>query len=114
MNRMSVCLVVILGCLCSPLLAQQRAAPKRTPKAADSPTGVTASVAPISESPQPPSSRVVAYTKRDVMPLRAKLRYTTLIVLPEGERILDYTCGDKDWWVVNGNQNLAYIKPAKA
>jgi type IV secretory pathway VirB9-like protein len=38
----------------------------------------------------------------------------TLIMLPKEEQILDFTCGDKDWWVINGTQNLAYIKPAKA
>src|SRR5262249_33171177 len=26
----------------------------------------------------------------------------------------DFTCGDKEFWVINGNQNFAYIKPAKA
>src|SRR6185369_230430 len=29
------------------------------------------------------------------------------------ERILDYSCGDKEFWIVNGTENLAYIKPAK-
>jgi type IV secretion system protein VirB9 len=37
-----------------------------------------------------------------------------MIVLPKSEQILDFTCGDKDFWVVNGNQNFAYVKPAKA
>jgi type IV secretion system protein VirB9 len=61
-----------------------------------------------------PSARVVQYGDKDVVKLKAKLRYTTLIVLPKEERILDFTCGDKEFWVVNGTQNLAYIKPAKA
>ncbi len=39
---------------------------------------------------------------------------TTLGILPEGEEILDFVCGDKDYRVVSGAQNLAYIKPAKA
>jgi type IV secretory pathway VirB9-like protein len=34
-------------------------------------------------------------------------------VLPKNEQILDFTCGDKDLWVINGTQNFAYIKPAK-
>ena len=37
-----------------------------------------------------------------------------MIVLPRDERILDFVCGDKEFWIVNGNENLAYIKPAKA
>ncbi len=59
-------------------------------------------------------SRVVKYTDRDVVPVRAKVRYTTLIILPNEERILDYTCGDKDFWIVDGNENFAFVKPAKA
>ena len=48
------------------------------------------------------------------MPVNAKVRYTTLIILPEDERILDFTCGDKDHWIVDGNENFAFVKPAKA
>lgn len=59
-------------------------------------------------------SRAVKYTDRDVVPVRAKVRYTTLIILPNEERILDYTCGDKDFWIVDGNENFAFVKPAKA
>src|SRR5262249_23751419 len=29
------------------------------------------------------------------------------------EEILDFACGDKEFWIVNGSQNLAYVKPAK-
>jgi type IV secretion system protein VirB9 len=62
----------------------------------------------------PPSARVVAYGQQDLIPVNTKLRYTTLIVLPKNEEILDFTCGDKEFWVVNGNLNFAYVKPAKA
>ena len=46
--------------------------------------------------------------------VKAKVRFTTLIVLPKQEQILDFTCGDKEFWIVNGSQNFAYVKPAKA
>lgn len=62
----------------------------------------------------PPVARVVAYGEKDVVPVKAKIRYTTLIVLPKQESILDYTCGDKEFWIVNGTANFAYVKPAKA
>ena len=62
----------------------------------------------------PPEARVVVYSEQDVVPVNTKLRYTTLIVLPKNEEILDFTCGDKEFWVVNGNLNFAYVKPAKA
>lgn len=61
----------------------------------------------------PLAARVVAYGEQDVVPVKAKIRYTTLIVLPKQESILDYTCGDKEFWIVNGTANFAYVKPAK-
>jgi len=36
-----------------------------------------------------------------------------MIVLPENEKILDFVCGDRDMWIVNGNLNIGYVKPAK-
>jgi type IV secretion system protein VirB9 len=60
------------------------------------------------------TAREVTYTPRAVVPVHAKLRFTTMIILPAGEEILDFVCGDKDFWVVSGAQNLAYVKPAKA
>jgi type IV secretory pathway VirB9-like protein len=66
------------------------------------------------EVPVPPAAKVIAYGQHDVIRINAKLRYTTLIVLPKSEQILDFTCGDKDFWVIDGNQNFAHVKPAKA
>ncbi len=60
-----------------------------------------------------PSAKVIRYGEKDVVTVKARIRFTTLIVLPKQEQILDFTCGDKDFWVVNGNQNFAYVKPAK-
>jgi type IV secretion system protein VirB9 len=60
------------------------------------------------------AAKVITYNLRDVIAVKTRLRYTTLIVLPKNEQILDFACGDKDFWVVNGNQNFAYVKPAKA
>jgi type IV secretory pathway VirB9-like protein len=60
------------------------------------------------------SAKTVAYSEKDVVPVKAKIRFTTLIVLPKQEQILDFTCGDKEFWIVNGSQNFAYVKPAKA
>jgi type IV secretory pathway VirB9-like protein len=59
-------------------------------------------------------ARTIQYSDRDVIPVRARIRFTTLIVLPKNEQIMDFVCGDKEFWVVNGAQNLAYVKPAKA
>jgi type IV secretion system protein VirB9 len=59
-------------------------------------------------------ARVVKYAKEDVVPVRAKLRYSTLLVLPDNEEILDFTTGDKEFWIINGAHNLCYIHPAQA
>jgi len=64
-------------------------------------------------APASPAAKVVSYTEKDVVPVKAKIRFTTLIVLPKQEQILDFTCGDKEFWIVNGSQNFAYVKPAK-
>lgn len=60
------------------------------------------------------AARVVKYSKEDIIPVRAKLRFSTLIVLPEQEEILDFTTGDKEFWIVNGAHNLCYVHPAQA
>jgi type IV secretion system protein VirB9 len=59
-------------------------------------------------------ARVVKYSKEDIVPIRAKLRFSTLIVLPEDEEILDFTTGDKEFWIINGAHNLCYVHPAQA
>ncbi len=66
---------------------------------------------PIAE---PTTARVVHYSADDIVPIQAKLRYTTLIVLPADEKILDFTTGDKEFWIINGVQNFCFLHPAKA
>ncbi len=43
--------------------------------------------------------------------LRARVRHTTVIVLPAGERILDFVTGDAEYWHLTGAANVAYLKP---
>ena len=58
-------------------------------------------------------ARVVKYSDNDIVPIRAKVRFSTLIVLPADEEILDFTTGDKDFWIINGVHNLCYLHPAQ-
>ena len=58
--------------------------------------------------------REVSASADHVIPIQARLRYTKMIVLPDGEEILDVICGDKDFWVISAVQNVAHVKPAKA
>ena len=59
-------------------------------------------------------ARVIKYGKEDIVPVRAKLRFSTLIVLPDEEEILDFTTGDREFWIINGSHNLCYVHPAQA
>jgi type IV secretory pathway VirB9-like protein len=58
-------------------------------------------------------ARIVKYAKEDIVPVKAKLRFSTLLVLPEEEEILDFTTGDKEFWIINGAHNLCYVHPAQ-
>ena len=49
----------------------------------------------------------------DFTVIQTKMRFTTLILLPAGEEIADVICGDKDYWVIEGRDNIVYVKPAK-
>src|SRR6476659_3556949 len=57
--------------------------------------------------------REVSASGRSLITLQTRLRYTTMVVLPEGEEILDVICGDKDFWVISATHNIAHVKPAK-
>jgi len=58
-------------------------------------------------------ARTVKYAETDIIPVHAKIRYSTLIVLPMNEEILDATTGDKEFWIINGAHNLCYLHPAQ-
>ena len=57
--------------------------------------------------------RTVKYSQQDIVPVHAKVRFSTLIVLPQNEEILDFATGDKDFWIINGAHNLCYVHPAQ-
>jgi type IV secretion system protein VirB9 len=58
-------------------------------------------------------ARTVQYAETDIIPIHAKIRFSTLIVLPASEEILDATTGDKEFWIINGAHNLCYLHPAQ-
>jgi len=58
-------------------------------------------------------ARLVHYSQTDIVPIHAKVRFSTLIVLPADEEILDFTTGDKEFWIINGAHNLCYLHPAQ-
>jgi type IV secretory pathway VirB9-like protein len=81
-------------------------------------TAVALVAAPVvTKPPEPileakPSSRLVHVEDKDIVEVTARLRYTTMIILPKEENILDFACGDKENWTVNGGQNIALVKPS--
>ena len=63
---------------------------------------------------QDTSARTVQYHSQDIVPIHAKLKYTTLIEVPPTEKIMEAATGDKDFWVVDVVGNFCFVHPAKA
>src|SRR6202021_2113706 len=59
------------------------------------------------------SARTVQYHTQDIVPIRAKIKYTTLIELPTTEKIMEAATGDKDFWIVDVVGNFCFVHPAK-
>ncbi len=59
------------------------------------------------------TARVVKYHANDIVSVRAKMRYTTLIQLPATEKILEVATGDKDFWIIDAIGNYCFLHPAK-
>jgi type IV secretory pathway VirB9-like protein len=59
------------------------------------------------------SARTVPYHAQDIVPIRAKVKYTTLIVVPATEKIMEAATGDKDFWIVDVVGNFCFVHPAK-
>ena len=59
------------------------------------------------------SARIVKYHANDIVGVRAKMRYTTLIELPSTEKILEVATGDKDFWIIDTVGNYCFLHPAK-
>lgn len=59
------------------------------------------------------SARLVKYHANDIVNIRAKMRYTTLIELPSTEKILEVATGDKDFWIIDTVGNYCFLHPAK-
>ena len=60
------------------------------------------------------ATRVVHYHANDIVPVHAKMRYTTLIEVPQGEKIIEAATGDKDFWIIEAVENYCFLHPAKS
>jgi type IV secretion system protein VirB9 len=70
---------------------------------------VVSSIAGVAQE----SARSVQYHSQDIVPIRAKVKYTTLIVVPATEKIMEAATGDKDYWIVDVVGNFCFVHPAK-
>jgi len=49
----------------------------------------------------------------DLPVIHTQRGYSTLIKFPADQKILEVTCGDKEFWVVEGTGRFLHVKPAK-
>src|SRR6266852_9187136 len=70
---------------------------------------VVSSVAALAQE----SARTVQYLSQDIVEIRAKVKYATLIELPTTEKIMEAATGDKDFWIVDVVGNFCFVHPAK-
>ena len=55
------------------------------------------------------SARTVQYHSQDIVPIRAKVKYTTLIELPTTEKIMEAATGE--FWIVDVVGNFCFVQP---
>jgi type IV secretory pathway VirB9-like protein len=77
------------------------------------PLFVTLAVTTSTAFGQAPSARTVQYHSSDIVPIHAKLKYTTLIEVPQTEKIMEAATGDKEFWIVDVVGNFCFVHPAK-
>jgi type IV secretion system protein VirB9 len=76
--------------------------------------GLALALTSVAAVAQDASARTVQYHSQDIIPIHAKLKYTTLIEVPPTEKIMEAATGDKDFWVVDVVGNFCFVHPAKA
>lgn len=59
------------------------------------------------------AARHVEVTDDSVVEVATRVRFTTVIVVPEDETILTFVCGDSEYWGLEGKANVALLKPMK-
>jgi type IV secretion system protein VirB9 len=77
-------------------------------------TGLAFALASSVAIAQDASVRTVQYHSQDIVPIHAKLKYTTLIEVPPTEKIMEAATGDKEFWIVDVVGNFCFVHPAKA
>jgi len=60
------------------------------------------------------SARTISYHSQDIVNIRARVKFTTLIQLPQTEKIIDAATGDKEFWIIDVVGSFCFVHPAKA
>ena len=76
--------------------------------------GLALALPSVAAVAQDASARTVQYHSQDIVPIHARLKYTTLIEVPPTEKIMEAATGDKDFWIVDVVGNFCFVHPAKA
>jgi type IV secretion system protein VirB9 len=119
-KSLAIIMVWSIATLCASSQSHKVAAGKRS----DTTTSATTSNASASQtvpSPSTPSekkelaaqARTVQYHAQDVVTINGRVNFTTLIVLPQGEEIMDAATGDKEFWIIDVAHNNVFVHPAK-
>jgi hypothetical protein len=53
------------------------------------------------------------FGENDLLVIRTQKNFSTLIEFPANQGILEATCGDKEFWVIEGKGRFLNVKPAK-
>jgi type IV secretory pathway VirB9-like protein len=68
----------------------------------------------LAAAAQENTARTVQYHAQDIVPIRSRIKFTTLIQLPATEKITEAATGDKDFWIVDVVGSFCFVHPAKA
>jgi type IV secretory pathway VirB9-like protein len=60
------------------------------------------------------SARTISYHSQDIVNIRARVKFTTLIQLPPTEKIIEAATGDKEFWIIDVVGSFCFVHPAKA
>jgi type IV secretion system protein VirB9 len=60
------------------------------------------------------TARTIVYHAKDIVNIRAKVKYTTLIQLPATEKIIEAATGDKEFWIIDVVGSFCFVHPAKS
>lgn len=56
-------------------------------------------------------SRTVQVGKQDIVPIYSTYNYSTIVVLPDQEKVMSFEAGEHDLWAINNTDHTISIKP---